>query len=125
MPQIGATPYRQATHVRVESAGTSHGQVDETLERLGVTRRVALTVPHYVALGHVLASADLLATVPERFAERVTTPFGLVARPLTIRLPTSTIFQLWHSHQHQDPGHQWLREQVAHLFGGTSSHRGA
>jgi hypothetical protein len=29
---------------------------------------VQLTVPHYVALGQVLGSTDLLATVPERLA---------------------------------------------------------
>jgi DNA-binding transcriptional LysR family regulator len=115
--QIGAALYRQATHVCVASAGTGHGQVEDALERLGIARRVALTVPHYVALGPVLASADLLATVPERFAERVTQPFGLVTRPLTTRLPTSTICQLWHAHQHREPGHQWLRAQVAQLFG--------
>jgi DNA-binding transcriptional LysR family regulator len=115
--QIGAAHYRQAMHVCVVSAGTGHGLVDEALERLGVARRVALTVPHYAALGPVLASTDLLATVPERFAERVTQPFGLVTRPLTTRLPISTICQLWHAHQHREPGHQWLRAQVAQLFG--------
>lgn len=119
--QIGAAPYRQATHVCVASAGTGHGQVDEALERLGVVRRVALTLPHYAALGPVLASADLLATVPERFAESVTQPFGLVTRALTIRLPTSTICQLWHAHQHRDPAHQWLRALIAQLFGNTAA----
>lgn len=115
--QIGAALYRQATHVRVVSAGTGHGQVDDALERLGMVRRVALTVPHYVALGQVLASDDLVATVPERFAERACAPFGLVSSPLTLKLPISTICQLWHAHQHRDPGHQWLRGLIQRLFG--------
>ncbi|MDT4874467.1 PCP degradation transcriptional activation protein [compost metagenome] len=76
-----------------------------------------LTVPHYVALGHVLGGSDLIATVPERFADRVTAPFGLVARPLTLKLPASHIAQLWHAHLHRDPGHQWLRALVAMHFG--------
>jgi len=108
--------YRQAAHVRVIAAGTGHGQVDDALQRLGVARRVQLTVPHYVALGQVLASTDLLATVPERLAERLAGPHALMTRSLTLRLPTSTIAQLWHAHLHRDPGHQWLRGLVARHF---------
>jgi DNA-binding transcriptional LysR family regulator len=114
---LNATQYRRAAHVRVVSAGTGHGQVEAALERLGVARTVQLTVPHYVALGHVLGSTDLVATVPERFAERACAPFGLVARPLTLKLPSSTIAQLWHAHLHRDPGHQWLRGLLARRFG--------
>ena len=114
---LSATRYRQAAHVRVVSAGTAHGQVDDALQRLGVVRRVQLTVPHYVALGQVLASTGLVATVPERLAERLAGPHGLVSRPLGLKLPTSTIAQLWHAHLHRDPGHQWLRNLVAQRFG--------
>lgn len=118
---LNATQYRQAAHVRVVSAGTGHGQVDEALQRLGVARQVQLTVPHYVALGQVLGSTDLVATVPERLAERLSGPHALVARPLTLRLPASTIAQLWHAHLHRDPGHQWLRGLVAQHFGTTAA----
>jgi DNA-binding transcriptional LysR family regulator len=114
---LSAARYRQAAHVRVVSAGTAHGQVDDALQRLGVVRQVQLTVPHYVALGQVLASTGLVATVPERLAERLAGPHGLVSRPLGLKLPTSTIAQLWHAHLHRDPGHQWLRNLVAQRFG--------
>jgi len=122
-PLAGSTPltaarYREAAHVRVISAGTGHGQVDDALQRLGVTRQVQLTVPHYVALGQVLASTELVATVPERLAERLAGPHGLVSRPLGLKLPGSTIAQLWHAHLHRDPGHQWLRARVVQHFGG-------
>jgi DNA-binding transcriptional LysR family regulator len=114
---VSTAQYRQAAHARVVSTGTGHGQVEAALDRLGVARTVQLTLPHYVALGHVLGSTDLLATVPERFAERACLPFGLVARPLTLKLPGSTIAQLWHAHLHRDPGHQWLRGLLARRFG--------
>lgn len=116
-PTLSAARYREAAHVRVISAGTGHGQVDDALQRLGIMRRVQLTVPHYVALGQVLASTDLVATVPERLAERLAGPHNLVSRPLGLKLPGSTIAQLWHAHLHRDPGHQWLRSQLARHFG--------
>jgi DNA-binding transcriptional LysR family regulator len=118
--QISRTQYEKASHVRVIAAGTGHGRVDRALEQLGVARQVQLTVSHYAALGHVLGSTNLLATVPERFAQRVTGPFHLDSRPLALPLPTSTIAQLWHAHLHRDPGHQWLRTLVARLFGSAA-----
>jgi DNA-binding transcriptional LysR family regulator len=109
--------FAAASHVRVVAAGTGHGRVDEALERQGLRRRVRLTVPHYVALGDVLGHADLIATVPERFAQRVTSPFALTTRPLPLAVDGSAIHQFWHARLHKDPGHQWLRAQVTKLFG--------
>ncbi|MEZ5640613.1 MAG: LysR family transcriptional regulator [Burkholderiaceae bacterium] len=103
-------------HVRVEALGTGHGRVDEALARAGLARRIRLSVPNFVALGHVLRSTDLMATVPERLAERVGAPLGLLTRPLPVRLPSPEIHQLWHATRHRDSGHQWLRAFIARLF---------
>lgn len=113
--------FAQASHVRVMAAGTGHGRIDaaisETLEQQGLQRRIRLTVPNYVALGDVLGHSDLIATVPERFAQRVTSPFALTTRPLPLAVDGSAIHQFWHARLHKDPGHQWLRELVAQCFG--------
>jgi len=113
--------FAQASHVRVMAAGTGHGRIDaaisETLEQQGVQRRIRLTVPNYVALGDVLGHSDLIATVPERFAQRVTGPFALTTRALPLAVDGSAIHQFWHARLHKDPGHQWLRELVAQCFG--------
>lgn len=107
----------RASHVRVIAAGTGHGRVDEALERQGLQRRILLTVPHYVALGDVLGHSDLIATVPERFAQRVLAPFGLVTRRLPLAVEDSVIHQFWHGRLHKDPGHGWLRQRILGLFG--------
>ena len=113
--------FATASHVRVMAAGTGHGRIDaaisETLEQQGLPRRIRLTVPNYVALGDVLGHSDLIATVPERFAQRVTSPFALTTRPLPLAVDGSAIHQFWHARLHKDPGHQWLRELVAQCFG--------
>ena len=113
--------FAAASHVRVIAAGTGHGRIDgalsEALERQGLQRHIRLTVPHYVALGDVLGHSDLIATVPERFAQRVTGPFALTTRALPLAVNGSAIHQFWHARLHKDPGHQWLRELVAQCFG--------
>jgi DNA-binding transcriptional LysR family regulator len=123
-PSLALADFAAANHVRVMAAGTGHGRIDqalsEALERQGLQRRIRLTVPHYVALGDVLGHSNLIATVPERFAQRVTSPFALTTRPLPLAVDGSVIHQFWHARLHKDPGHQWLRELVAQYFGDGS-----
>ncbi len=107
--EISLDEFSEAGHVVVSATGTGHGKIDELIERSGVKRLVRLRVPHYVAVGHILGSTEMIATVPERFAERIAAPFGLsyVAHP--VKLPSSAISMFWHAKVHKDPANQWIR----------------
>ncbi|WP_247652741.1 LysR family transcriptional regulator [Ideonella aquatica] len=122
-PLAGAPPsaevFGAAEHLRVLAEGTGHGQVDEALARHGLRRRVRLSVPHFVAVGHLLAGTDLLATVPERLAQALQGPFGLVQQPVPAPLPAAAISLYWHARQHQDPANRWLRDTLAAQFSAT------
>jgi DNA-binding transcriptional LysR family regulator len=98
-----------ADHVAIVSAGTGHGMVDEILDKNSPQRKVRLTVPHFVAVGHILQSSNLVATVPERLAERMAQPFGLKYMPHPVKLPQIAINLFWHAKYHKDPANQWLR----------------
>ena len=115
--RLSLSEFRSAQHVRVQASGTGHGRVDDLLARRGLSRTIRLTVPHYVALGHVLASSDLLAIVPERLAQRVCAPLGLTTRALPVAVDDSAIHQFWHARLHRDPANQWLRHLIARHFG--------
>lgn len=98
-----------ADHVAIVSAGTGHGKVDEILDSSSPQRKVKLTVPHFVAVGHILQSTDLVATVPERLAERMAKPFNLKYVDHPVKLPQIAINLFWHAKYHKDPANQWLR----------------
>ena len=116
--KIALAEFSEAEHLVVVSAGTGHGKVDEILQRKGIARRVALTVPHFVAVGHILQATDLVSTVPERFAQRMVEPFNLVAVPHPVELPQVAINVFWHARNHREPGNQWLRGLVFEQFSG-------
>jgi len=122
--KLDAEAFITAEHVRVMATGTGHGRVDIALDKQKIFRRVRLTVPHYVALGDVLKCSDLIATVPQRFAERILKPFDLATQELPISIDESSIHQFWHGRLHRDPGHQWLRKCVSELFGDKGSLKG-
>ena len=115
--KLSLAEFSAAEHLVVISAGTGHGKVDELLQRSGVERNVRLTVPHYVSVGHILRGSDLIATVPERLAERLVEPFGLVSVPHPAKLPDVAINAFWHAKYHRSPANRWLRGVVFDLFG--------
>ncbi len=103
-------------HVRVVAANTGHGAVDALMDTLGIRRQMRLEVPHFIAVGHILQSTDLIATVPLRFAERCIEPFGLVSSPHPVDLPEIAINLFWHGRFNRDPANMWLRRLMVKLF---------
>lgn len=104
------------SHVVVVSAGTGHGEIDRIIEQQGIERKIKLTVPHFIAVGHILQSTDLIATLPMRMVQRVAEPFGLSYLPHPAKLPQVSVDVFWHATVHRDAGNQWLRRMIYELF---------
>lgn len=115
--RLSLAELQSAQHLVIVSAGTGHGQVDELLRRAGVERTTRLTIPHFVSVGHILQRTDLIATVPDKLADRLAEPFGLTHRPHPVALPEISINAFWHAKVHRSPANQWLRSVVFDLFG--------
>lgn len=108
--------FLEAEHVSIVAEGTGHGMVDATILRAGLPRRVSLHVPHFIALGHILQSTDLIAVVPQAYATRTLKPFGLDTAACPVKIPDITINVLWHARNHREPGNQWLRQLLFETF---------
>ena len=113
---ISLSQYKSLPHVGVTSTNTGHGEVDEWMIRKGILRDIHLHVPHFVAVGHILQSSDLIATVPERFAQKCSGPFQLETSPLPFKLPEIAINLFWHAKYNREPANMWLRQRVIELF---------
>lgn len=108
--------FTELDHVGVVSANTGHSEVDGLLERAGIQRKMRLVVPHFIAVGHILQTTDLIATLPERFAQRCEVPFGLVSSPHPARIPDIAISLFWHAKFNRDPANMWIRQLFVELF---------
>lgn len=114
--KLSLEDFRAAQHLLVIAAQTGHSDLDKLFERKGIVRQVQLAVPHFVAIGHILQASDLIATVPERLAQRLEQPFELRSVPHPVNLPEHSIDLFWHAKLHRDPANQWLRRIVFKLF---------
>jgi DNA-binding transcriptional LysR family regulator len=111
---LSLSSFTGAAHALVSPWGLDGGYVDDALARLGLQRKVAIAVPHFLVAPHIVASSDVLLTVPERVAEVVAGPLGLVvlAPPRELDLTGFTLSILWHERTHEDPARRWLRDVI-------------
>ncbi len=119
--RITRQQFLASTHAVAEAAGTGHYVVEQQLERLGVRRRIGLRVPHFLALPTIVASSDMVATVPEPLASAFLEAVQIKILPHPIRFPELAIKQFWHERYHDDPANRWLRQSCSSLFQTGSS----
>jgi DNA-binding transcriptional LysR family regulator len=87
--------------------------MDEHLDALGSTRRVALSVQHFTLVPELLAHTDYVSTLPPRFAARHRDRLDVFNLPFEARGVTA--FAAWHPRNHADPALVWLRETLTAL----------
>ncbi len=121
--RLTAKRFLDATHAVAEAAGTGHYIVAAQLARLGVQRRIGLRIPNFLALPTIVASSDMIATVPEPLAAASLPALRLRVMPHPIAFPKLSIRQFWHERYNDDPANRWLRQTCTSLFQ-TASHPG-
>ncbi|GAB2907291.1 LysR family transcriptional regulator [Nonomuraea fastidiosa] len=113
------TPERLAAaeHVIASRRGRGAGPVDELLAAMGLSRRVAGSVPTFGAMLLAVRESELVGLTAERLTRPMYEALGLVTFPLPFELPEMTLSQAWHPRHDADPGHAWLRAQVRNVVG--------
>lgn len=104
--------YLQLKHVRVAPRGRQGSLVDALLDSSGRSRQISVSVPSFLAAPYLVASTDLVATLPERLALQLQQwlPLRLFEPPLP--LPGFALSMLWDERLENDPSHRWLRELI-------------
>jgi DNA-binding transcriptional LysR family regulator len=92
------------------SGGHLTGRVDSVLAGLGRTRNVVVSVQGYALAPLILASTDLICTLPRRFLQRFEDLLELVEAP--IELAPFEMHLFWHPRMSADAAHSWLRKIV-------------
>ncbi len=100
------------SHAIVSPTGGRRGAVDRVLAEAGLSRSVAVALPHFSAALAVVAASDHVLTTPRRMADRLAAPLGLVCRPPPLPMADFTLSMGWHPRTEHDPAQQWLRQQV-------------
>lgn len=99
-------------HVLISPRGRSPGVVDKALDKLKRERRVAVTLPHFLAAPAVIASTDHVMTIPRRVASQLAQLYALRVFPPPVPLRGFDVAMAWHPRGEADPGVRWLKDQI-------------
>ena len=103
-----------ASHILISPSGDGHfrGLIDDQLDLAGLSRTVTLSVPHFLAAPHIVASSDSIMAMPRRLAERYAQLLPICILPLPIKGDGFSITMTWHQRTERDPAWQWFRGLV-------------
>lgn len=107
--------YIALPHVVFARKHTKGSMVDHELKKLGLTRKIALQVPHFLSMPLIVHNSDFVCTIPKRMADVYTEHFDLKAMKIPIEFPSVPLYLMWSKAMANDPGHQWLRQTFREL----------
>lgn len=113
----GIEAYLRCGHVSASSRRSAVGYEDHLLQEIGRQRRISVRCQNQWTACRLAASSDLLFTLPERFAESLSPPFGNVILPFPLPVPDLYLYLYWHARTGDDPAIRWLRDKIVGLYG--------
>jgi len=116
--QLALDEFLAMSHVLVQSAESSHQQVEDSFRTLGIHRKIGLDIPHFSVLPRILARSDLAATLPLRIARMFQSEGhgDFVVYQLPVDIPAVDVTLHWHADFDNDAGSAWLRQLIIDLL---------
>jgi len=104
--------YACAPHILFSRDSASAGVADDALSAIGLKRRIAVIIPHVMALPFAIRGTDLVATVAERVALRLQDLTRVAIFPVPIDVPSFSLKLVYSRRLEQDPALVWLKDLI-------------
>ena len=109
--------YLAARHVSILPRAGRGSPLEIVLGSAKVRRNVQLQVPHYLAIPALVASTDLLGTIPSPLARHFAPGYGLQVAAFPFDVPPIQVSMIGHRKQEHSAGLRWLQEQILQVSG--------
>lgn len=104
--------FLEQSHLLVSPENERFGVVDAALAKLGLKRRLGLTLPHMYAAPALVASSDMISTVLEGVVEASGHADRLCVMPPPLDLEPVQFTLSWHRRNDTHPAQRWLRDLI-------------
>lgn len=115
---LGLDDYVATSHVLV-APFTGHHMVDDAMTEMGLSRTIALRVPHFTNLVEVITSTDLVLTLPTRVAKAFARDKRMRVLPVPFPIPTFDVNLFWQPHTEDSAAQQWLCDTIVSTLSGV------
>jgi DNA-binding transcriptional LysR family regulator len=109
------TNYLAASHLLVSLREDLTGRIDRHLAMQNLQRHIALSIPHFLLAGFILARTHLVAALPERLAHMWVEFLPLQIQPLPLPVSGFVVSMLWHTKNTNELGLCWLRSLLSQI----------
>jgi DNA-binding transcriptional LysR family regulator len=99
-------------HIAISVTGSGPTPIDTILAAMGLTRRVKVLVPNFLAAVEIAARSDLVMTLPESLARTAAGMHRFVLRTPPVDRGRIALSLLWHARHQESPAHIWLRSAL-------------
>lgn len=113
--RLSVENFAALSHLLVSPRGDAFGTVDSVLRELGHSRRIAITVPHFLAAPFVVGATDLVAVVAGRVALRLAETAELSVHELPFAVPSWTVGLARLKERPEDPAIDWLINLISSI----------
>jgi hypothetical protein len=101
-----------ADHIVVNQQGRSQEIFEKRVRELKLQRRVVLHLPHFMSVPQLVATSDMISTVPFSLGAWYADA-GLKLLPPPVSIPLIELRQHWHRRMNNEPAVRWLQSIVA------------
>ncbi|GHF81619.1 LysR family transcriptional regulator [Thalassotalea marina] len=111
-PQINGSinlkQFLSAQHIRIAPWGEAEGIVDKVLAKQQCSRHVAIHLPSLLAAPHIVATSDMILTLPRFVAINFSNTLNYQILTPPIELPKYHLNLYWHRTQHGNGAIEWF-----------------
>ncbi len=111
--------YQNLRHVILGSSFTGLSTLERTLDDIldaqGATRSAGVRIPSALLSPHIVASTDMIATLPTRFVDQFRDIVPLQVFDLPFRTSPLPVSMIWHERTHQSGAMTWLRQAIRNV----------
>lgn len=113
--EISFEQFIASRHMLISPRGAGTGLIDGHLATRGLSRKISLVIPNFLAAPWILANTELVLSLPLRVAEQFVRLAPLKILPMPIDLPVYNLIMIWHPRHEKEPAHQWLRREILEI----------
>ena len=107
--------FARLRHLLVSPEGEGVAMVDHVLGKAGLSRVIALRVPHFLAAPNLIATSDMIATLPRRVVASSAMSGRLTVFEPPFEARKFTMVAAWHARRLEEPAVRWFRDLVVEV----------
>ena len=103
-------------HVLVAMQSGERNEIEQALIREGLSRQVAVTLPHWSVASQLILGTNLILTAARRSFDGVVNDERVMLFEPPFDIDSFHFDMVWHSRRERDAGHNWLRKLIIEQF---------